>query len=120
MSNIPEDLWGALHPLLFVRDGRGEYLCPMAMMVHRSRDEDDDARRVKVPCGEILRIHWQVVTPVPDHDSNEPVMEVGVAWTRALWSSWDLKCPNGHVLATSAQSDSDTAQPFDARHWWLP
>lgn len=104
-----------LNPFPMLRDEDGTYHCPMPML-RQEWDEDDNRTVTKVMCGEELHVEWTLITPVSDHDSNEPVIEAkdASAWAIASW--WEMKCVHGHVLMTSADGDGrEDAQPFDSR-----
>lgn len=107
-----------LNPPPVLRDEDGQYCCPLPIF-DREWADDDTVTTTKRLCGEVLAVEWHIVTIVPDHDGTDAVIEAKDAGGWALWSAWKLACPNGHVLATSADSNgSEDAQPFDARKVW--
>lgn len=108
-----------LRPLPVLRDEDGEYHCPMPVMNPTFTADDEEGPRVRAMCGEPLQLLWELFCPVPDYDGELPVMTVENAGGWAVWGHWALRCSNGHVLATSAETDhSEMSQPFDARHWF--
>jgi hypothetical protein len=104
------------NPPPILRDEDGEYRCPLPIFERDLDDDSDEPGRHKAMCGESMQVVWTVVCPVPDHDSDQPVIRSEDASGWAIWSSWKLECAHGHVLVTSADAyGGEDAQPFDSR-----
>jgi hypothetical protein len=104
-----------LNPLPVLTDEDGTYHCPMPVW-NRTWDDNDNVTTAKALCGEEMWVEWRMVCPVPEAPD---VIEAKDAGTWAYGSSWELKCCNGHVVATSAETDGrEDAQAFDPRRIW--
>lgn len=108
-----------LNPLPLLRDEDGQYHCPAPIWNRSYVGDTDDVVVEQAMCGEVLEVCFTLHCPVPEHDGDNAVIETLDAGGWAIWSSWELRCPHGHVLATSAETDgSEDAQPFDSRRHW--
>lgn len=103
-----------LNPWPYLTNEDGEVHCPMPMMARSFEGDEEHPRFTKALCGEVLSVVWTLYCPVPDPGDRIEDAKSAAEWANV--TEWELKCPHGHVLMTSADAyGSDEAQPFDVQ-----